>query len=133
MIDVMEELKLAGQFFRDAQFTEGLSAVRELWGQLPNPRSSIPNAYLVASYGAALAMKCGDLAEAKMWAERGLEFAAARGDIGEAEFLVGKVEFESGRLDEAKAAFLIADRKSRGRAFVGQDPRYRALLGKKTK
>lgn len=55
-------------------------------------------------------------------------FAAKRQDMGEAEFLVGKVAFERGDLQTAKKQFAIANAKSDGRAFEAKDERYRRLL-----
>jgi hypothetical protein len=55
-------------------------------------------------------------------------FASKRQDMGEVEFLVGKVAFERGELEKAKEQFLIANRKSEGRAFNGKDERYERLI-----
>ncbi len=78
----------------------------------------------------AFCLKLGDLDGAWRWASQAQAFASKRHDAGEAEFLVGKVAFERGDTEAAKANFLAAKRKSRGRLFQGADPKYRALIAR---
>ena len=55
-------------------------------------------------------------------------FAAKRQDMGEVEFLLGKVAFERGEDAKAREHFLVANAKSAGRAFEGKDERYKRLI-----
>ena len=86
------------------------------------------NAYLVIEYGVAFALKAGDLDEAQKWADLAPEFKSVRQDMGEVEFLQGKVSFERGDLEAARAYFATANAKSEGRAFENEDARYKQLL-----
>lgn len=79
-------------------------------------------------YGAKIALKLKDIQEAWLWAERAPDFKEKRRDRCEAEFLVGKVAYEAGKLDIAKEQFREAHRKSKGRLFINEDPMCRALL-----
>jgi len=128
MLDVMEKLKEIGKKFQAGDLHGGLALLRELWEQIPAPQVATQNAYLVLEYGVAFALKLQDYDEARLWANRALDFKAKRQDSGEVEFLVGKVAYESGQLDVAKAQFQMAKSKSKGRIFQGEDSKYVALL-----
>jgi hypothetical protein len=56
-------------------------------------------------------------------------FAEKRHDLGEVEFLIGKVAFARGEMERAREQFCIANVKSEGRAFEGEDVRYKKLIG----
>lgn len=55
-------------------------------------------------------------------------FAIKRHDMGEVEFLLGKVAFERGDMKKAREYFVVANIKSEGRAFEAKDERYRQLI-----
>lgn len=128
-MDVMAELKPIGLLYSAGDLRAGLRQLRSLWAAVPEPKADTPNAYLIVEYGVAFSLKNQDLCEAQEWAERAPVFAAKRHDMGEVEFLIGKVAFERGEIEEAKKQFLIANAKSEGRAFEGKDERYKRLLG----
>lgn len=127
-MDVMAELHPIGARYSKGEFREGLLELTSLWSRVPDPKPETPNAYLIVEYGVALALKDGDLEEAQEWADRAPMFAAKRQDLGEVEFLVGRVAFERGDLRKAKEQFIIANAKSEGRIFEGEDERYWQLI-----
>ncbi|MDB5678974.1 hypothetical protein [Sphingomonas bacterium] len=127
-MDVMAELRPIGAKYSAGDFRTGLVELTALWSRVPDPKPETLNAYLIVEYGVALALKEGDLEVAQEWADRAPMFAAKRHDMGEVEFLVGKVAFERGDLRKAKEQFIIANVKSEGRAFEAKDERYRSLI-----
>ncbi len=127
-MDVMSELRPIGALFTGGDFRTGLRMLHDLWARIPEPRPKTLNAYLVIEYGVAFALKAGDLDEAQSWADLAPEFKSVRHDMGEIEFLQGKVSFERGDLEAARAHFTTANAKSEGRAFEGEDERYRQLV-----
>ncbi len=127
-MEVMSELRPIGAVFTGGDFRTGLTMLHDLWARIPEPRTKTPNAYLVIEYGVAFALKAGDLDEAQRWADFAPEFRWARQDVGEVEFLLGKVSFERGNLEAARAHFAIANAKSKGKVLKGADERYRRLL-----
>ena len=131
MQDVMEELKVVGTRYQDGDLPGCLIHLHEIWDRLPIPQVAVPNAYLIIEYGVALTLKLHQFDEARVWAGRATEFKEKRHDMGEVEFLIGKVAFESGQLDLAEQQFREARRKSEGRIFHGENPKYIALLKKK--
>ena len=127
----MTQLKPIGEKYQTADFRGGLALLHELWARLPDPKTATPNAYMLVEYGVVFALKLRDFHEAWTWANRAPDFKQVRQDIGEVEFLIGKVAFEDSKLDLAVEQFREAHRKSRGRAFIDVDPKYKALIKKK--
>jgi tetratricopeptide (TPR) repeat protein len=124
----MKEFKGVGDLYKLGDFRGGLVKLEELWRSIPEPKSNFPNAYLVIEYAVKLCMQLRDLDSAWQWANLAPKYNQNRQDLGEAEFLVGKVALEKGDLDEAKAQFLIANHKSRGKIFQGEDSKYEAVI-----
>lgn len=127
-MDVMAELRPIGAKYSAGDFRAGLYELALLWSRVPDPKPETLNAYLIVEYGVALALKDGDLELAQEWADRAPMFAMKRHDIGEVEFLLGKVAFERGDLKTAREQFSIANIKSEGRVFEAKDKRYRRLI-----
>lgn len=128
MIDVMVSLKDVGELYRSGDFQAGLLKLKELWESIPEPKANIQNSYLVIEYAVKFAMQAGDLDKAWQWAALAPKYNQNRQDLGEAEFLVGKVAFERGDFGTAKEQFVIANEKSRGRIFRGEDSKYKAII-----
>lgn len=128
MIDVIVQLKDVGELYKLGDFRAGLLKLQELWESIPEPKTDIPNSYLVIEYAVKLSMQAGDLDKAWQWAALATKYNQRRQDLGEAEFLVGKIAFERGDLNTAREQFVIANEKSRGRIFRGEDPKYKAII-----
>jgi hypothetical protein len=127
-MDVMSELREMGASIQANEFRAVLRKIRDVWMRIPEPKTETSNAYMVLEYGVACSLKLGDLDEAQKWALLAPAFAEKRQDRGEVEFLVGKVAFERGEFAIAKENFIVADSKSEGRIFEGQDKKYRLLI-----
>lgn len=127
-MDIMSELSPIGELYKNEQFDLGLARLWDLWKRIPEPKVDTPNAYLVIEYGVGFSMKLGKLDEAQKWALLAPDFAVVRQDMGEVEFLIGKVAFERGEYEIAKKNFLVAEVKSEGRAFQGEDKKYVNLI-----
>lgn len=128
MIDVMAELKGIGEQFKSGDFSSALDSLQVLWNAVPEPKEDTPNVYLIIEYAVAISMKKGDLEGAWNWAVLAPEYNKRRQDLGEAEFLVGKVALEKGDVETAKQNFVIANEKSHGRIFRGENPKYKAVI-----
>ena len=127
-MDVMAELQPIGALYSAGAFREGLAKLQLLWAAVPEPKPETLNAYLIVEYGVAFALQENDVDQAQEWADRAPGFEAKRQDMGEVEFLIGRVAFARGDLDNAREQFRIANAKSEGRAFIGKDERYKMLI-----
>ena len=128
-MDVMERLNEIGKLVVKNDFKRAMAEIWNLWEGVPEPKTCVPNAYLIIEYGVACALKLQDLDAAETWAKLAPAFSAARHESGEVEFLVGKVAYERGELEKAKDWLRRADAKSEGRMFHGEDRKYIQLLG----
>ena len=127
-LDVMQSLRSAGALCSGGQYEQALAEVNDLWNGLPSNKVEVPNAYMVLEYAVAILLHLARLDEARSWAERGLAFREKRHDLGEAEFLIAKVAYEQGDLEEARQLLSTASEKSGGRILHGEDSKYRALI-----
>lgn len=128
MIDVMAELRDIGRLYKQGALQSGLLKLQELWDSIQEPKTNVANSYLVIEYAVKFSMELGNLDKAWEWAKLAPIYNKNRQDIGEAEFLVGKVAYEKGDINEAKNQFHIANEKSQGKIFHGEDLKYKKLL-----
>ena len=131
MPDVMQSLKNAGESFRDGAYQDAVKAIEGVWASLPEDKTAIPNAYLVVEYAVAAYLKLGNLEAAWHWACLGPQFNTKRQNLGESEFLLGKVAYERGDLEIAKKFLSEASEKSKGKILHGENPKYKKLISKK--
>ena len=127
-MDVMTWLRDIGELYKLDDYRTAMFKLEEFLASIPDPKAEMPNSYLVIEYAARLLLNTGDLERAWHWAVLAPKHNTGRQHLGEAEFLVGRVAFEKGDLDLAATYFGVADKKSRGRIFRGEDPKYKALL-----
>ncbi|MBL8018448.1 MAG: hypothetical protein JNM27_02185 [Leptospirales bacterium] len=128
---MMEALQPAGALYKQGEYAAALQIVRNLWEKIPDPKTQDGNAYNVIEYAVALCIKLNDLDSAWLWANKSFPFGEKTHVMGEGEFLIGKVAFLRGDMDAARENFAVAHKKSGGRIFKGEDPKYKALLKKK--
>jgi len=127
-MDVMQELDEIDPLFDSGNYQEGFQKLWELWDRIPKPKTETLNAYWTIETGVLFALRSGDLDEAQKCADLAPPFKANRHDVGEVEFLIGKVALARGDLDRARENFTIANKRSEERAFEGEDPKYLKLL-----
>lgn len=131
MIDVMKSLVPVGSLFKQEKYVDAAVEVERIWMGFPDDKAEIANAYLVVAYAVSIYMKIGDLNSAWRWACLAPMFSEQRHQLGEAEFLKGKVAYEMGELQVAQENFRVANAKSEGRIFHGEDKKYKKLLSEK--
>lgn len=102
--------------------------LKKAWDVLPGDKYVFDESYLIANDIVRLSMEIKDFKTAREWAFIAQKCDPERGDIGEKEFLIGQVAFESGDLKEAYKYFKLADEISKGLCFQGEDSKYVNLL-----
>lgn len=127
-MDVMLKCQEAGGCYKNGDLQGALAIVKDTWDEIPSPKVETPNSYLLVEYAVAICLKGNDLDLALRWAKEAPQFSEKRHQLGEAEFLLGKVHFARGELGECKALFLEAKKKSHGKIFNGENPEYLKLL-----
>jgi len=126
-MDVMQEIVELNATSATDSPQDRLKKLEELWNRIPEPKTEALNAFLVIEKAVAVCLKTNDLEQAWKWSQLTPQFSVIRHDVGEAEFLIGKVSFMRGDTETAKNNFQIANKKSKGKIFQGEDPRFKAL------
>lgn len=126
-MDVMAEIMGLNATAATDSPQDRLSKLENLWNRIPEPKTEELNAYLIIEKAVAVCLKINDLNQAWKWSQLAPQFSVIRNDVGEAEFLIGKIAFMRGDMDMAKSYFQSANKKSKGKIFQGEDPRFKAL------
>jgi tetratricopeptide (TPR) repeat protein len=114
--------------FDPARIEPTIATLEQAWALLPAPPERWPDSFLIAKYLTHVTFNAGRFEDALPRAEL-FTRAFTKRAYGESEFMLGKVYFQLGRLDEAAACFATASEKSFdgkvGRVWTGEkDPRY---------
>lgn len=91
---------------------------------IPEPRNNWGETYEVARNLMAANFRSGKIAESEKWLAVFMVADPDRPNVGEREMWAGKIAFEKNDMVEAKKYFTIANTKSEGRAFKGEDQKY---------
>lgn len=121
----------AEEFFGEADYEGFIRKYTEAWNLLPLPKEEFDESYLLAEGFAEAHLRLGNHKESLKWAEIMSNCDMERLDDGAREFVMGKMLFESGDLENAKEKFALAMIKSEGRAFVSAPKKYSDLLKNK--
>jgi hypothetical protein len=127
-MDILDLLERVRELHGDGDYADALTELEKLWQDLPLPKESVSNSFIIVSYGVVIGLKVGDLDAAYQWAQRGLIYSGNFNFMGESEFMAGEVAFAMGDLEAAKSYFEFADRVSGKRLFEGKDAKYRELV-----
>lgn len=114
--------------YDNGDYNATIEILKIMWEKLPNPEVDYDDSYHIARSIALISLELRNYEQAKEWAEITKSCDPERQDIGEKEFLIGKVACESGDMLEAKRFLEIANNKSGGRCFSDQDKKYKQLL-----
>jgi len=95
---------------------------------IPEPKEDFGESFNVIKYIIEDYLTLKDIQNAKLWSNKIFVYGKNRVDGGEKELLMGKVLFESEEYDSALEYFSVAFKKSSGREFEGEDPKYLELI-----
>ncbi|SHG41624.1 tetratricopeptide repeat protein [Pedobacter caeni] len=117
-------------YWAEEDYAGFVQAYLKAWDMLPVPKEEYDDSYHLAEGLAEGYLLLGNHSEAMKWAEIMSHCDLERLDDGEREYVMGKVLFESGDLQNAKEKFAVAMTKSAGRAFISGPEKYTELLKK---
>jgi len=131
MDDLLQMIRKIDEEYKNETLEDRKNKLIKLWNQIPESKENVKNAYLLIEKIVAISIKTNNLDAAQEWAEKGLIFSEIRNDVGEVEFLLGKIAYLKENFKKSKDYFLIANTKSKGKIFQGEDPLYKKLLKEK--
>ena len=120
----MKELEPIGKLYIDKQYSKCIEELEQLWNNIPHPKHKTQNSYMIISYFTKILFEMNRTDEALEWALIGLQYNGTRNLGGEGEFQVGKIAYETNRIELAKDMFTISRKKSGKRYFKDEKKEY---------
>ncbi len=112
------------KYCAEGDYIEALKFLENEWNELPEPKNEQMESFHIVEFITEIHLILKDFCNAKEWSMKIFECDRKRADIGEREFLVGKVNYELGDFEQAKKYFEVASQKSNGRIFSERDGQY---------
>jgi tetratricopeptide (TPR) repeat protein len=109
---------------------ESTTLLLNAWVLLPDEKQLWTESFLLSKYILHVYYRTGNLPKAKEWSVVFLNCDHAQRNYGEAEMMAGKIAHQEGNITLAKQHFSVANQKSQGRCFSGDDKQYKKLLDK---
>lgn len=125
---INELMDKSNEEFDRTDYPMSIQYLEDAWALLPEPKGIYDDSFHIVRYLSETYLMVNNLIEAEKWARRLYQCGTSRMDVGERDFLLGKVLFEADKRDEAKELFALADKKSEGRCFEDEDKKYFNLL-----
>ena len=114
--------------FENKDYETSIDLLVQAWGEIPQPKGLYPDTYNIVRDIIDTFIVIKNYKSAKQWLNHLYTSDFERIDDGEREFLSRTIYYELGELNVAKEFFDIANKKSEGRSFEGQDVKYIKLL-----
>lgn len=108
----------------DARLRELIS----LWKKIDEPKENNKNSYLIIAKIVSIYLKKQDYENSWTWAQNAILYSDNHNQAGESEFLLGKVAFEMGNLENSKEWFKKVKKKSGVRLFKEEKKEYLELI-----
>ncbi len=118
---IRELMDEAYDAYSEDSIEDSITVLQKAWDLIPDKKEAYEEGYLVAHEFVETYFSVGDYSETEKWMEIYLKSDHINRNFGIAEFYAGKTAFELGKLEEAKDYFSIADKKSEGRVWKGDD------------
>lgn len=128
---IEELISESSSIYNSGDLLKSIQLLSEAWEELPQNKFDFDDSYHISRYIINLSLEMKDFDTAKKWILLYEKSDLERPDIGEREFLKGKVAYESGDILNALELFKIADKKSEGRCFEGENLKYHNFLKNK--
>ena len=113
------------------EYNKSIEKLVQAWDLLPDDKYSYDESYLIVWGILDISIMIKDIDTMNKWVDKIFYADPERVDSGEREMWAGKVAFETGEMEKAKEYFLIAQKKSGGRCFRGQDRKYYNLVNER--
>lgn len=126
--EVEELIERSNQEYIQKEYDKSIRLLEEAWSKLPQPKVLYDDSYHIVNYLIETYLFLNKAELASEWTNLMLISDLERFDDGDREFVVGKVYYELNKLEIAKEFFYIANKKSDGRCFEGEEQKYRSLI-----
>jgi len=114
--------------FSKNRYAESIKLLEIVWDKIPNPKGLYNESYHIVKDIIETFFVIKNFNKAEEWVEKLFLTGFMRIDAGEKEFFAGKIAYELENFDIAREFFIIANKKSEGRCFEGEDEKYLKFL-----
>jgi tetratricopeptide (TPR) repeat protein len=114
--------------FAKNNYDRSIEYLLDAWDKLPEPKVIYGDSFHIARDISETYLLVNDFKNADTWSQVLFRCSLQRVDVGERDFLAGKIAFESGDREEALKFFKKADEKSEGRCFEDEDIKYKEFF-----
>lgn len=129
-MDTIELFKKIDSFLKEGQKKQLIVFLESEWDNLSVPKEVHENSFHIASFLIDNSIKEMLYDNAEKWGEIIQTCDLERHDSGQREFLYAKTKYHLGKFDEAMEWMKIANKKSKGRCFKGQNKEYEDFFNK---
>lgn len=127
-MEIDKFINLASEAWDNSDKTLSRDYLHKAWELIPTPKELHSDSYLICDYLVKVNLELKDLDSALNWVNKLQLCDLDRMDCGEREFIHGKVIYEKGDIEKAKLLFEIANQKSSGLCFTGENKKYEDLI-----
>ncbi|MCM3170966.1 hypothetical protein [Paenibacillus sp. MER 99-2] len=110
--------------FQNGKQKESIVLLEEAWELIPEPKGIYSESYHLVEDIIDTLFLLQDFNKAYEWSKKIFITGFMRFDTGTKEFISAKAAFELGKFDLARDFFNFAFKKSEGRCFEDEDPKY---------
>ena len=127
---IIDELQPIGLLSKEGRYDDCIRELQQLWSRIPHPKEQDGNTFLILIYITSILLKQKRPEDTIEGALKGLLFNGTRNLAGEGEILLGKCEYEAGRIELATDKFCVARTKGGKRIFAAEPKEYFELTTK---
>lgn len=117
--------EIASKYYTQKDWDNYFGMLQTCWASIPDPKQEYAESFELLMVYFSNACKYGYAKDMLQYVPAMKIADLSRVDIGDREYYIAIVYYESGMIDEAKEMFQIADKKSKGRAFA--DKKYKKI------
>ena len=118
----------SNKLYKEKGLESALEKLLEAWDIIPEPKVEDNMATVLADFIAKNYLVQKQYSKALYWGDVLKKAQTYKIDSGEGFLFCGKVYYETGEKEKAIEEFVVAWKKSKGRAFRDESPEYLALI-----
>ncbi|WP_204251713.1 hypothetical protein [Flavobacterium ginsenosidimutans] len=129
--EIEDLIQESHHLFDKKDYKKSIDVLIKAWDKLPEDKNQYDESFYIVSYILDTALFIKDIQTMNEWVDKIFYADPERGDYGQREMWAGKVAFESNQKEKALEYFKIANKKSKGRLFSGENAIYKDFLNEK--
>jgi len=126
--EIEDLIQESHHLFDKKDYKKSIDVLIKAWDKLPEDKNQYDESFYIVSYILDTSVFIKDIQTMNEWVDKIFYADPERGDYGQRDMWAGKVAFESNQKEKALEYFKIANKKSKGRLFLGENAIYKDFL-----